>query len=111
MSVRRRLDRLERAIPIQWPRCRTCGGFASGGVLAFQTVFEPVPGKPDKPPSPTCGACGGPVEPDGLAPDGLLRPDAVGTVVYVEYQRPRGGQLGDEPTGMNRRTPPGLPPA
>lgn len=111
MSVRRRLERLERTIATQWPRCRSCGGFAGKGVLPFQTIFESVPGQPDEPPSPTCGACGGPVEPDGRAPDDLLPPGSMGTVVYVEYERPRSGQLGDEPMGMNRRTPPGLPPA
>lgn len=111
MNYRKRIDRLERSIPINWPRCRTCGGYAGGGVVAFRTVWPTEPGETPAPPDPTCRTCGGPVEPDGLAPDDLLPPGSIGTVVYVEYDRPRGPQAGDEPTGMNRRTPPGLPPA
>ncbi len=60
MSLRRRIEALERAMPEDWPRCE-CGAIL-GGSPPFLFVDEH-----DRPTLPTCPKCGCPLCPDGRA--------------------------------------------
>lgn len=59
MSYRTRLARLEKAIPLDLPRCR-CGAHI-GGAPPIRVVFEDKPGPPE------CCLCGCPLRSDGRA--------------------------------------------
>ncbi|MFO0835753.1 MAG: hypothetical protein U0638_12340 [Phycisphaerales bacterium] len=110
MSARRRLERLERQIRTQWPRCATCGGYRDGGVVAVSAVWEPDPDRPPPPPDPRCPACGGPVEEDGRAPSDILPPDSPHTTIQIIWDKP-GKRNADGGSRPDPRVPRGLPPA